>query len=370
MPMEGRRRTLLDEDRQNNFRESLIKWYYINQRYMPWRNTDDPYAIWISEIMLQQTRVQQVYTYYKNFMTQFPSVEALGRAPLEKVLKAWEGLGYYARARNIHKTANQILTIYDGNFPDDPKLISKLPGIGEYTTAAIMSIAFGKDFAAIDGNVIRLLSRLFLINEDIANTQTKKTMVTLANLLLYKGRAGDFNQAMMELGATVCTPRKPLCNTCPVKKHCLAQDLLQDPSILPIKKPVKQKPHQIIVVGIIRKNDKVLIVRRPTDGLLGGLWEFPGGATKGNIKKENFLRDEINRTLEIDIRVDKSLATIKHAYTHFKITLQGFYSTYLGGKTESYKNEYRWIRLEALKDYPFPRAHTRLIDAIMNQSKE
>ena len=347
------------------FRNALLAWYEAHRRDMPWRRTRNPYAVWISEIMLQQTRVDQVRPYYDRFMIRFPTVGDLAEAPIEDVLKTWEGMGYYARARNLHRAARQIVEVHGGKVPGDPAQISALPGIGPYTAAAILSIAYGRDCPVVDGNVIRVLSRLFHLADDPAATATKKKMAGLAERLLLKGRAGDFNQAMMELGATVCTPRQPGCGACPVNNLCLARLELPDPSVLPRKQPRKQRPHHHVAAGIVRKGDEMLIVRRPLEGLLGGLWEFPGGITDEEAAREKFLVSEMNRMLGIDIRVDRVFAVVRHAFTHFEITLHGYHCTYLGGEARyGDGNDCRWVSFDALEDFAFSRAHRRLIEAM------
>ena len=329
---------------------------------MPWRQTKDPYTVWISEVMLQQTRVDQVRPYFDRFINRFPTVEVLGEAPLDDVLKVWEGMGYYARARNLHRAARRVVDEHGGQIPDDLARISDLPGIGPYTAAAILSIAFGRDFPVVEGNVVRVLSRLFHLTENPATSATRKIIDGLAGRLLARGRAGDFNQGMMELGATVCTPRQPLCDECPVNQYCKSRELLPDPSVLPRKRPRTQRPHYHVVAGIIRRNDEILIVRRSTDGLLGGLWEFPGGKPKDKVVSKSFLRNEIKRQLGIEVRVGRAFATVKHAFTHFEMTLQGFLCTYLGGEVHHRDgNDFCWIRFNEFDKYAFPRAYIRLI---------
>ena len=368
--MDGNEETILDIGRLKDFRQSLMTWYDGHRRDMPWRETRDPYAVWISEIMLQQTRVDQVLPYYERFMARFPTVVDLGAASLEEVLKAWEGLGYYARARNLLRAARKIVDRHGGRIPDDPGQISTLPGIGPYTAAAILSIAYGRDLPVVDGNVVRVLSRLFHITDDPAVSATKKRMGVLADRLLAKGRAGDFNQAMMELGATICTPRQPRCGACPVGDQCIARQELPDPSVLPRKQPRKQRHHHHVAAGIVHKGNEMLIVQRPLDGLLGGLWEFPGGITKDGVDGEEFLVRELKRALGIDIRVDRPLATVKHAFTHFEITLRGYFCTYLGGEARNREgNDCRWVRLDGLTNFAFPRAHNRLIEAMSKDAE-
>ena len=351
-------------DRQiDAFRRALLDWYGEKQRELPWRRTRDPYAVWVSEIMLQQTRVDQVRPYYDRFMDRFPTATHLGRAPLGDVLKAWEGMGYYARARNLHRAARRVVDEYEGQIPDDPVRISDLPGIGPYTAAAISSIAFGRDCPVVDGNVVRVLSRLFRLTDNPASSAARKRMDGLAGRLLARGRAGEFNQAMMELGATICTPRKPRCGACPVHPFCEARKTLPDPSVLPRKRPRPHRPHQHVAAGIVRRNDEVLIVRRPTDGLLGGLWEFPGGVVSKGVEGETFLAEELKATLGIGIRVDRAVATLRHAFTHFEMTLRGYSCSYLDGVARHRDgNECRWVRIKDLGRFAFPRAYTRLIE--------
>ena len=362
--MDANAENRLDARQIDAFRRALLGWYGENQRDLPWRRARDPYAVWISEIMLQQTRVDQVRPYYDRFMERFPTVAHLGRAPLEDVLKAWEGMGYYARARNLHRAARRVVDEHGGQIPYDPVRILDLPGIGPYTAAAILSIAFGRDRPVVDGNVVRVLSRLFHLTDNPASSAARKRMDGLAGRLLATGRAGDFNQAMMELGATICTPSNPRCGECPVNPYCAARKLLPDPSVLPRKRPRAQRPHRHVVAGIVHRNDKVLIVRRPTDGLLGGLWEFPGGVVSKEVVGKSFLTEEMKNTLEIDIRVERTVATLRHAFTHFEMTLQGYSCSHLEGVARHRDgNECRWVRFDDLGRFAFPRAYQRLIEA-------
>ncbi len=358
-------KNVLESGQVDAFRSALLAWYEAHRREMPWRQTRDPYAVWISEVMLQQTRVDQARPYYERFMRRFPTVGDLGEAPLAEVLKAWEGMGYYARARNLHRAAQQVVASHGGRIPDDPAHITALPGIGSYTAAAVLSIAYGKPCPVIDGNVVRVLSRLFHLTDNPAAAATKKKTAKLAGRLLVKHRAGDFNQAMMELGATVCTPRQPACGACPVSSLCIAHRVLPDPSVLPRKQPRKQRPHHHVAAAVVHNGDEMLIVQRPPEGLLGGLWEFPGGVSDEAGDRAEFLRDEIKRKLAIDIRIDRAFASIRHAFTHFEMTLHGYHGTYLRGEAcDEDGNDCRWVRPDALRNYAFPRAHTRLIETM------
>ena len=260
-----------------NFRTDLLAWYRDHKRQTSWRDSSDPYHIWISEIMLQQTRVDQMGDYFERFIGAFPTVEALAAAAGDEVLKVWEGLGYYARARNMHKAAKQIAFELGGRIPDTYAGLIELPGVGEYTAAAVSSIAFDRDHPVLDGNVTRVLCRLLRIEGDPRRAQIKAELIAAGEALLARGEAGDFNQAMMELGARICTPRNPACTTCPVGAFCRARAELDDPTALPFKAPKKRKPHYQVAAGVISKGEQLLIAQRPAEGMLGGLWEFPGG---------------------------------------------------------------------------------------------
>ena len=356
----------LDPRWLRKFRRSLLEWYSTHKRDLPWRHSDDPYAVWISEMMLQQTQVTQARPYFERFMNRFPTVADLGKASLDEVLKSWEGLGYYARARNLHSAAQHIVHEHHAKIPDDMETISSLPGIGPYTSAAVLSIAYGKNYAVVDGNVIRVLSRLFYLTDDPSKTATKRLITDLANRLLKRGRAADFNQALMELGAMVCTPGKPDCTRCPANELCRAVKELDNPSILPHKPHRKQRPHHKVTAGIIRKDEKLLIIQRPLDGLLGGLWEFPGGRCEDeNTNLETCLINEVKQSVDITIEIHQPVAVVKHAFTHFKITLYGYCGFLTNGEARPLTcHDCRWVTLEEMKSYAFSKAHNRLIDAM------
>jgi len=350
---------------KNRFRQRLLDWYAQAQRDLPWRKTSDPYRIWISEIMLQQTQVQTVLPYYAKFVEAFPNVSVLAVAPLSTVLKVWEGLGYYARARNLYKAARQIVSEHRSVFPSDLAQVRKLPGIGPYTAAAILSIAFNQDHAVLDGNVNRVLCRVFRINETPKSKEGEKTLQVLAENLLAPGRAGTFNQAIMELGAVVCTPANPKCAQCPLARMCLAKKN-GDQHLYPIRVPRKTRPHFLIAAGVIWKDGKLLIARRPENGLLGGLWEFPGGKVEENESIGEAVIREVKEEVGISVRVDQLLTVVKHQYTHFSITLHAFTCRYLAGEPQALGcTEWRWVDAEELAQYAFPRANGKIIEAIV-----
>ena len=255
----------------------LLRWAQKHLRDLPWRiEPRDPYRVWISEMMLQQTQVATVIPYFRRFTERFPTVEALAAAPLDDVLKLWEGLGYYARARNLHRAARQVVAEFDGHLPDTVEELSTTARHWPYTAGAIASIAFGRDAPVVDGNVKRVLCRVYAIRGDARRPAIQKKLWALAATNLPKGKAGRWNEAMMELGATVCSPRSPRCDECPLAEVCRARALgIQEQ--LPTKATQKRLPHYDVTAAVIRKRGRVLIAQRPVGGMLGGLWEFPGG---------------------------------------------------------------------------------------------
>ena len=254
---------------------NLLSWYEENRRDLPWRRTGDPYAIWVAEVMLQQTQVTTVIPYYERFLRRFPTVQALARANLDDVLALWQGLGYYARARNLHEAARIVVQKHGGELPQECEALRDLPGIGAYTSAALASIAFGQDVPAIDANVVRVLCRLFDYAGDPRKAAGKRALRRHAEALLPQGWAGDYNQAMMELGATLCT-KAPTCEACPLRCFCEAYAKgLQ--AVRPVSRRRQEVPHRRFVSAFIEVGGRLLIVRRVPEGLLGGLWELPGG---------------------------------------------------------------------------------------------
>jgi A/G-specific adenine glycosylase len=353
------------------FREDLLDWYDEHKREMPWRETDDPYAIWVSEIMLQQTRVDTVRDYYRRFLEAFPTVEALAAAERDEVLKLWEGLGYYSRARYLHEAAQQVVDEHDGKVPDTMDEIRDLKGIGPYTAAAILSIAFQKPHAVLDGNVVRLLSRVYAVSDDSTSSATRRHLRERANELLEPNRPADFNQAMMELGSTVCTPTRPRCGECPVSEVCRAHAEGEEEQypVTPESKPV---PHYDIAVALIFDDDgRLLIQRRDDEGQLAGLWEFPGGKREDGEEMEETCRREMREELGVEVAVDDHFYTLKHAYSHFKITLYAFRCHIESGSpTPEEDQPMTWAALDELDDFAFPRANGKLIDELHRRQEE
>lgn len=349
-------------------RTSLHTWFQSNKRDMPWRGSRDPYKIWLSEVMLQQTRVDQATPYYQRFVEAFPTVNDLAGATLHDVLMLWEGLGYYSRGRNLHKAAQVVAESYNGNFPGSYEELLLLPGVGPYTAAAISSIAFDKPHAVVDGNVVRVITRLMGIRDDVRDQSTRSVIQRIADSLLDASNPGDFNQAMMEIGSLVCTPSKPACDGCPLAPWCVAYKLVQT-DIIPYKTPKAKVPHHEIVVAIISNNlGELLIARRPENVMLGGLWEFPGGKVNPNESFEQALHREIAEELGICVEMKREFMQIKHAYSHFKITLNAFLCDHIDGEPiPKASSEIRWVLPESLVEFPFPKANRKLTLALIGE---
>jgi len=359
-----------------SFALPLLNWYSQHARSLPWRRVDptrgahDPYRVWVSEIMLQQTRVETVIPYFERWMERFPTIAALAAASQQEVLAAWEGLGYYSRARSLQRAAQIIVLEYGGQLPGDISKLRKLPGVGRYTAGAIASMAFGLDQPALDGNIRRVLARLFNVTEDARSSTGERRLWELAAQHLPPARAGDYNQALMDLGATLCTPRTPDCPHCPLADSCQAWALgVQEQR--PVTKPRPAIPHYTVTAAVIQKDGLFLIAQRPEQGLLGGLWEFPGGKVDPGEELPTCLRREICEELGAEINVGELLGVYRHAYTHFRITLHAFHCTLRTPQERAYRRtplpppeaqpqaprpiqaaDIRWVKPEELVDYP------------------
>ena len=350
------------------FRKNLLAWFDTHSRQLPWRETDDPYCIWVSEVMLQQTQVKKVLEYYQKFINRFPNVDSLAAASLQDLLKSWEGLGYYARARNLHKAAKVVVQDLDGEIPADHTMFRKLPGVGEYIAAAVQSIAFNSSYAVVDGNVKRVLARLFLIETPINQSRSAKIFQEKADLLLDRTAPGIFNQAMMELGATVCRPRSPTCIVCTVNTECRAFQTARQEEF-PVRRKPKPLPEYYIVAGVIHKDDQILITQRKPEGLLGGLWEFPGGRIRVKETTEQACVRTIQEETNLLVEPIEYLTRVKHAYTHFKIVMDVFHCHYQsGGVILNEAVDYRWITVDQISQFPFPRSNHKFIP-LLRQGK-
>jgi len=308
--------------------------------------------------MLVQTQVETVIPYYTRFVERFPDVRVLAAAKLDDVLKLWEGLGYYARARNLHKAANIVAEEHGGCLPSDAEGLRALPGIGQYVTGAILAIANGQRTLAVDGNVRRVLSRVY----DIADPTL--AAVREAGKPLVNERPGDVNQSLMDLGATICTPRSPDCPNCPLETRCLARRA-GTIALRPKRQPARKRPHYDIAVGVIWRDDEILIAKRLTEGLLGGLWEFPGGKRERGESLEATVVREVNDELGIEVEPGAKIAAIDHAYSHFKVTLHAYHCRYRSGTPKPLGcQEHAWVKPDELDRYAFPTANRKLLDLL------
>ncbi|HHD56103.1 MAG TPA: A/G-specific adenine glycosylase [Desulfobulbaceae bacterium] len=352
-------------------REELCAWFEANQRDLPWRKNYDPYQVWISEIMGQQTQMDRVVRYFNRWMEIFPDVAAVAQASERKLLKAWEGLGYYSRAKNIHRTAKLLQQKYNGRVPEDFQQLLALPGIGPYTAAAVASIAYNKPYSLLDANVERLFARLLDLGVPVKQAPAPDILRQLAKKLLPPDHARLFNQALMEFGALVCTPRQPGCAICMLADFCRARR----------RKTVAQRPMAgkktktidvIMACGIIRRDDAFYIQRRLADDVWGGLWEFPGGRLKDGETPEQAARREIFEETEFSVFRLRPLATVVHHYTRYRVTLHGFTCSLQKSRTTPVLHAadgYQWVPLSGLADFPFPAGHRKLLAVLLKEGK-
>lgn len=348
------------------FALDLLQWFDRVAAPLPWRSAQpDPYHVWLSEIMLQQTQIETVIPYYKRFLESYPHIHSLADAPLDDVLKLWEGLGYYSRARNLHKTAQVISKQMNGEFPKSADNLQKLPGIGRYTAGAIASITYQEPVPVLDGNVIRVFSRLLDLADDVTQPSVKNHLWDVAENWTPTQRPGDYNQALMELGQKICTPRNPLCDDCPIQAHCKAFA-----NGTQAERPIKQKkaptPHYDVAAGIVKRDDgKILIAQRPNENLLGGLWEFPGGKQEKGETLPQALKRELMEELAIDVQVGDFFVSVKHAFTHFKITLHAFECRIISGEPQAIEAQaFTWVTLAEMDQYAFGKADREIIKAL------
>jgi A/G-specific adenine glycosylase len=326
-------------------RAPLLRWYDEHARDLPWRRSRDPYAIWISEAMLQQTRVETVIPYWQRFLERFPTVESLAQASLDEIYAIWTGLGYYSRARNLKAAAETIVADHGGALPETAEELRTLRGIGRYTAGAVASIAFDREEPLVDGNVIRVLTRWIGIREDSGSKEVVEWLWGLAGGLVRGPRPGDLNQALMELGATVCTPRAPRCPVCPIRRACDAR-ARGDAEALPRKRPRARQTPLRAVAAWIERGGKVLAVRRPERGLMAGLWELPGGEIAGDEEGKDRLSDLLEARVGLRIRDPESLGSIEHVFTHRRLRLEVFRGRAGAGERVRLEgfDAHRWVR--------------------------
>jgi A/G-specific adenine glycosylase len=339
------------------FRQNLLAWYHHNKRDLPWRKDRDPYKIWVSEVMLQQTKVDTVIPYFNQFMMDYPSVYELADADEQNVLKSWEGLGYYSRARNLQNAIREVVADYGGRIPDDPKTLGTLKGVGPYTKGAILSIAFGQPEPAVDGNVMRVLSRILNIKEDITLQRTKRLFEEHIRTLISREDPSAFNQGIMELGALICTPKTPMCMLCPVQEHCLAfAEGIQEQ--LPVKKKAK-KQKTLAYAALLIKNskDEYLIEQRGDQGLLAGLWQFPMVPLKEVPPAQ--ITAWIEKEYGLKIILKEKKGNLKHVFTHLIWQLDIYEAEAAEQNSES--GQLTFVPKRNLKTYPFPVSHVKMM---------
>jgi A/G-specific adenine glycosylase len=342
------------------FQRDLIQWFEREQRDLPWRKDKDPYKIWVSEVMLQQTRVDTVIPYFNRFIEKFPTIDALAEADEEEVLKAWEGLGYYSRVRNLQTAVREVKEKYGGVVPKTRKEISKLKGVGPYTAGAILSIAYDVPEHAVDGNVMRVLSRILTIWDDIAKASSRKVFEQAVTALISHENPSYFNQALMELGALICTPTSPSCLLCPVREHCLGfQEGVHEQ--LPVKtKKQKVKRVQLLVAVLRDEKGRLAIHKRPKEGLLANLWEFPTVETDPFQAPNDRLTFELKERYGLHVNLEaKPFTKIEHVFSHLIWNMDVYEGTVQGNVDEA-KCDLKLVTEDELTEYAFPVSHQRI----------
>jgi len=351
-------------NKESDFVFKLLIWFNENQRFMPWRETKDPYKIWLSEVMLQQTQVDTVIPYYNRFIEQYPDPESLASAHDDDVLKLWEGLGYYRRCHNFIQAVRDVNTQYDGKVPDDPNHFKQLPGVGDYTTAAVMSIAYNHVLPVVDGNVIRVITRFYMISDDVGKAATKKNILDRMTRLIPGDTPGDFNQAVMELGALVCTPKNPRCDECPISEYCGARQT-QTTVLYPVISKKQKIPEYQVGLGLIVRDGQFLIQKRPSTGHLAGLWELPGGKASQDETPVQALKRKCLEELGLDVNVYYKTAEASHVYSHFKIRVSVHICHIDQQKEVALKNQpLAWIYPQEHSLYAFPGVNHKLFEKI------
>jgi A/G-specific adenine glycosylase len=347
-------------------RETLLLWFAENGRDLPWRKNYFPYEVWISEIMLQQTRIKAMLPYYNRWMEKFPDLFAVANAAEEELFRSWEGLGYYARVKNIQKAARRIVSEFGGKVPCDFDSIRALPGIGRYTAGAVMSFAFNADYPAADANAARILARIFNISVRSDSREFRDAVWYHASEMLPRGHARDFNQALMDFGSLVCLPKDPLCAECPIAFGCrgFAAGVAGK---LPVTVGKKALTEVRRAIGILVQNGKVLVRKRPESGLMPNLWEFPGTEAQNGETLELALKDSWKRELGIRIGSMTPLSIIKHTHTSFRVTLHAFLCNDCGPMPENVPR-LMWLRLGELEKFAFPSAQRKVIRVLLENS--
>lgn len=338
------------------FSKKLNAWYRKNARDLPWRQSNDPYHIWISEVMLQQTTVATVIPYYNRWIQNFPSIKHVSKAPIERILNEWKGLGYYRRAKNLHRCAKTLVEKYHAQLPSTFKKLIALPGFGPYTTGAVLSIAFNKRFPIIDTNVRRVVMRILNIHQEQQNFSDKDIYAFLDKVMPQKNNR-IFNQALMELGALVCQSRCPCCKSCPLKNQCLAyKNNTQEYIPLKVKKIIQPIT---VVIALIKKGQKVYIQKRPSKGLWADFWEFPGGKVEAGESLKQALEREIQEECHVTIEDIELFAKVQHAYTQYRVSLYAYFCSTQTNLVED--DVHKWVKIKELTKFPMPSGNVKII---------
>lgn len=343
----------------------LLQWFDGNARPLPWRKTYDPYHVWLSEIMLQQTQMERGVAYFQSWLTRFPTVESVATAELDEILKAWEGLGYYARARNLHRAAQRITGDFGGVVPSSYGVLLTLPGIGPYTAAAIASIAGNEDVAVVDANVMRVYARLFDISTPLRQGATRRRIEGLAARLLPPGQARRYNQALMDFGGVICLPRRPRCSDCPLSGYCRAREA-GTVTERPVVTPKKTVEEVCLVAALLVQRGRILIRQRPVEEVWGGLWEFPGGEDGQGDSGENLLR-LVREQTGLVVASKKELITVAHHYTHHRVRLKAYLCEVDDGAKMMLRESgqaYRWVTPGELRNFAFPAGPRKILEYV------
>lgn len=360
---------MIDETLRNfkqiNFQNDLIDWFYQNKRKLPWRETTDPYYIWVSEVMLQQTKVDTVIDYYNNFITQYPSIFDLAAANEQEVLKQWEGLGYYSRARNLHEAVKEVVAEYDGIVPNNPTTLGTLKGIGPYTQGAIMSIAFNEPEPAVDGNVMRVLARVLLIYDNVMDQKTRRRFETIVREIISKEDPSAFNQALMELGALICIPRSPRCDQCPIQLHCRAFKQNEEKNVPVRIKKSRRAKKQYITVCLFNDKGHIAIEQRSSKGLLANMWQFP--MFEKHELKNRPLVELFAEKYGMEITIEEKIGEVQHVFSHLLWDITVHYGQVK--KNTSDTPLLRFVMLEQLEQYPISVAHQKIQRILIEDAK-
>jgi A/G-specific adenine glycosylase len=360
------------QDRRKKIQQKLIHWFRRTARPLPWRQTYNPYHVWISEIMLQQTQMERGIDYFNRWIERFPDVASVAKADEQEILKLWEGLGYYARARNLHDAAKRLMERFDGIIPCDPAELQLLPGIGPYTSAAISSIACNTDIAVVDANVLRVYARIFDIDGPVKTGATRNRIEQLASEMLPQGQARVFNQALMDFGGVICLPKSPKCSSCPICEGCLA---LMRGTVA--ERPLVERPKKTTLIematGLLEVEGRIFIQQRQPDDIWGGLWEFPGGRIESGESPESAVIREYVEETGYHVDICNKITTITHFYTRYKVVLHCF-SCRMNGEVNdpllTAAQAFKWVLPDEISQFGFPAGHRKLLEHIAAHSPD